>query len=52
MEQPLISQMAQQEGVINLLKAEDQLECVQRMSSIRNCVDEITLQDLQVLIYI
>ena len=45
-EQLLISQMAQQEGTTELLKAEDQLEWVQRMNSIRDRVDEIILQEL------
>lgn len=46
MEQQLISQLAQQEGVTELLKAENQLEWVARMNNIRNRADEIVLNDL------
>ena len=45
-EQLLISQMAQQEGITELLKAEDQLEWVQRMNSIRDRAEEIILHEL------
>ena len=46
MEQLLISQLAQQEGVTERLKAENQMEWVARMNSIRNRADEIVLNDL------
>ena len=46
MEQQLISQLAQQEGVTEQLKAENQMEWVARMNSIQNRVDEIVLNDL------
>lgn len=46
MEQLLISQLAQQEGVTEQLKAENQMEWVARMNNIRNRADEIVLNDL------
>ena len=46
MEQRLISQLAQQEGVTERLKADNQMEWVARMNSIRNRVDEIVLSEL------
>lgn len=46
MEQLLISQLAQQENVTEQLKAENQLEWVRQMNSIRNRADEIVLHDL------
>ena len=46
MEQRLISQLAQQEGITEQLKAENQMEWVARMNSIRNRADEIVLNDL------
>lgn len=46
MEQYLISQLAQQEGVTERLKAENQMEWVARMNNIRNRADEIVLNDL------
>ena len=46
MEQRLISQLAQQEGVTEQLKAEKQMEWVAKMSNIRNRADEIILNDL------
>ena len=46
MEQHLISQLAQQEGVTERLKAENQMEWVARMNSIRNRADETVLNDL------
>lgn len=46
MEQQIISQLAQQEGVTEQLKAEKQMEWVARMNSIRNRVDEIVLSEL------
>ena len=46
MEQQLISQLAQQEGVTEKMKAENQMEWVARMNSIRNRADEIVLSEL------
>ena len=46
MEQRLIFQLAQQENVKEQLKAENQLEWVQRMNSIRNRAEEIILHEL------
>ena len=46
MEQHLISQLAQREGITEQLKAENQMEWVARMNSIRNRADEIVLKDL------
>ena len=46
MEQRLISQLAQQEGVTEWLKAERQMEWVARMNSIRHRADEIVLNEL------
>ena len=46
MEQQLIPQLAQQEGVTEQLKAENQMEWVARMNNIRNRADEIVLNDL------
>ena len=46
MEQYLISQLAQQEGVTERLKAENQMEWVARMNNIRNRADETVLNDL------
>ena len=46
MEQQLISQLAQQEGVTEQLKAENQMEWIARMSNIRNRADEIVLNEL------
>ncbi len=46
MEQLLISQLAQQEGVTEQLKAENQMEWVTQMNNIRNRADEIVLNDL------
>lgn len=37
----LVKQMAKQEGITEKLKAEDQLEWVRRMNSIRNRVEEV-----------
>lgn len=45
-EQQLISQLAQQEGITEHLKAEIQMEWVARMNSIQNWADEIVLNDL------
>ena len=46
MEQQLISQLAQQEGVTEQLKAENQMDWVAQMNNIRNRADEIVLNDL------
>ena len=46
MEQRLISQLAQQEGVTEQLKAEHQMEWVARMNNIRHRADEIVLNEL------
>ena len=46
MEQQLISQLAQQEGITEQLKAENQMEWVARMNNIRNRAGEIVLNDL------
>lgn len=46
MEQRIISQLAQQEGITEQLKAENQLEWVRRMNSIRKCAEEIILHEL------
>lgn len=46
MEQQLISQLAQQEGVTERLKAEHQMEWVARMNNIRHRADEIVLNEL------
>ena len=46
MEQLLISQLAQQEGVTEQLKAEHQMEWVARMNNIRHRVDDIILNEL------
>ena len=42
----LISQMAQQEGVTEHLKAEGQMEWVRRMNSIRSRAEEIVLEEI------
>ena len=46
MEQHLLSQLAQQEGITERLKAENQMEWVARMNNIRNRADEIVLNEL------
>ena len=46
MEQQLISQLAQQEGVTEQLKAENQMEWVTQMNSIRNQAEEVVLGEL------
>ena len=46
MEQQLVSQLAQQEGITEQLKAENQMEWVARMNNIRNRADEIVLNEL------
>lgn len=46
MERQLISHLARKEGITEQLKAEDQLEWVDRMNNIRNRADEIVLNEL------
>lgn len=46
MEQRLVSQLAQQEGITEQLKAENQMDWVARMNSIRHRADEIVLNEL------
>ena len=42
----IISQMAQAEGIDEKLKAKDQIAWVGRMNNIRQCAEEIILQEL------
>lgn len=42
----LVKQMAEQEGVTEQLKAEDQTEWIRRMNSVRNRVEEIIYGEL------
>ncbi len=42
----LVKQMAEREGVTELLKAQDQMQWVQRMNSIRDLATEIVNNDL------
>ena len=42
----IVSDMAKQEGVTEALKADDQMEWVRRMNSIRNRAEEIVLTEL------
>lgn len=46
LEQRLISQLVQQEGITEQMKAENQLEWVARMNSIRNLAEQIVLNEL------
>ena len=46
LEQRLISQLAQQEGITEQMKAENQMDWVAQMNNIRNRADEIVLNDL------
>lgn len=46
MEERLMAQMAEQEGVTEALKAADQMEWVRRMNSIRNRAEEMVKADL------
>ena len=46
MDQRLISQLAQQEGITERLKAENQMEWVARMNNIRHRAGEIILNEL------
>ena len=50
MEQRLISQLAQQEGITEQLKAENQMEWVRRINNIRNRATEIVNAELIFLI--
>ena len=42
----LVKQMAEEQGVTEQLKTENQMEWVRLMNNIRACAKEITLQDL------
>lgn len=42
----LIGQMAEQEGITELLKEESQMEWVRRMNNIRNRAEEIVTREL------
>ena len=42
----LIQQMAEQEGITEQLKAQDQMAWVRRMNNIRNAAEEIVLNEL------
>ena len=42
----LVKELAEKEGVTEQLKAENQMEWVQRMNNIRNRVEEIIYNDL------
>jgi hypothetical protein len=42
----IIQQMKKAEGITEALKAEDQMECVRRMNSVHNRVEEIVLTEL------
>ena len=42
----LVSQMAEIEGITEQLKAENQMEWVRQMNSIRNLAEEIVLQEV------
>ncbi len=42
----LVSTMAEQEGVSEALKVDDQMEWVRRMNNIRNRVEEIVLREV------
>jgi hypothetical protein len=42
----MVTQMAKAEGVTERMKAENQIEWVQRMNSIRNRAEEIILDEL------
>ena len=46
LEQRLISQLAQQEGITEKMKAENQMDWVAQMNNIRNRADEIVLNEL------
>ena len=42
----LVKQMAEQEGITEQLKADNQMEWVRRINSIRNRVEEIVYDEL------
>lgn len=42
----LTEQMAEQEGITELLKEESQMEWVKRMNSVRNRVEELIMEEL------
>ena len=46
MEERIIQQMAEQQGVTETLKAQDQMEWVRRMNNIRNAAREIVCNEL------
>lgn len=46
MEERIIRQMAEQQGVTETLKAQDQMEWVRRMNNIRNAAREIVCDEL------
>ena len=46
MEETILSQMAQKEGVTEQMKAEDMMKWVGLMNNIRACADEIVLNDI------
>ena len=46
MEERLIRQMAEQQGVTEVLKAQDQMEWVRRMNNIRSAANEIVCNEL------
>lgn len=46
MEETLVRQMAEQQGVTEALKAQDQMEWVRRMNNIRNAAREIVCEEL------
>lgn len=46
MEDRIIRQMAEQQGVTEALKAQDQMEWVRRMNNIRNAAKEIVCHEL------
>ncbi len=46
MEERLIRQMAEQQGVTEALKAQDQMAWVRKMNAIRNAAKEIVLHDI------
>lgn len=42
----LVKQMAEKEGVTEQLKADDQMLWVKRMNCIRNCAEEIVMNEI------
>ena len=45
MEKSTFEQMAKQEGIIELLKEENQMEWIRRMNSVRNRAEEILFNE-------